>query len=185
MNEMIVKTILAATNAQKISHTQVIQELWSGYGEILRVGLIAGDCESIILKHINPPTKGEGKHPRGWDTDFSHERKIKSYKVEIAWYQNWNAQNNIDQDSPTPKCIGSHNQDGEVFMILEDLNSSGYPVRLDTAKWPQIESCLKWLANFHANFLNVKTEDLWETGTYWHLDTRPDELAAIADIEMQ
>ncbi|HSO38240.1 MAG TPA: phosphotransferase, partial [Labilithrix sp.] len=45
----------------------------------------------------------------------------------------------------------------------------------------EIDLCLAWLAAFHARFLGVAPEGLWKTGTYWHLATRPDELAIIAD----
>ena len=41
--------------------------------------------------------------------------------------------------------------------------------------------CLGWLAAFHARFLGVAPDGLWRTGTYWHLATRLDELAAIDD----
>jgi aminoglycoside phosphotransferase (APT) family kinase protein len=44
-----------------------------------------------------------------------------------------------------------------------------------------VEACLAWLAAFHATFMGMRPEDLWETGTYWHLATRPDELDALAD----
>lgn len=42
---------------------------------------------------------------------------------------------------------------------------------------PTVELCLKWLANFHATFINEELAGLWQTDTYWHLATRPDELA--------
>jgi len=45
----------------------------------------------------------------------------------------------------------------------------------------EIRVCLSWLANFHALFLGVDPEGLWPVGTYWHLETRPDELEAMED----
>jgi len=39
---------------------------------------------------------------------------------------------------------------------------------------------LSWLAHFHATFMGAEPRGLWEQGTYWHLDTRPDELAILA-----
>lgn len=43
----------------------------------------------------------------------------------------------------------------------------------------EMEACLRWLAHFHALFLGVAPENLWPVGTYWHLETRPDELEAM------
>ena len=41
--------------------------------------------------------------------------------------------------------------------------------------------CLAWLAQFHASYLGKVPDGLWEVGTYWHLATRPQELAALDD----
>ena len=46
-----------------------------------------------------------------------------------------------------------------------------------------IETWLKWLAYFHAKFLNIKQNKLLNIGTYWHLDTRPDEFKAIKSVK--
>ncbi len=36
------------------------------------------------VKHVVLPE--QAKHPKGWNTDISHQRKLKSYQVEINWY---------------------------------------------------------------------------------------------------
>jgi thiamine kinase-like enzyme len=43
---------------------------------------------------------------------------------------------------------------------------------------------LRWLACFHGQFLGVVPEFLWSTGTYWHLETRPDELKVLGDTPL-
>ena len=37
----------------------------------------------------------------------------------------------------------------------------------------------------HAAFMGKQPEGLWEIGTYWHLDTRPDELEALEDEDLR
>jgi len=69
--------------------------------------------------------------------------------------------------------------------VFEDLDASGFPLRKDTVSMIEIRACLRWLANFHATFMGKKPTELWPVGTYWHLDTRPDELAALADVELK
>ena len=33
--------------------------------------------------------------------------------------------------------------------------------------------------------MNITQADLWETGTYWHLETRPDELVKLQDKKLK
>jgi thiamine kinase-like enzyme len=68
------------------------------------------------------------------------------------------------------------------------LDASGFAIRRRSVNDSQLDGCLRWLANFHATFLvDTKAsgssihEGLWQTGTYWHLETRPDELKAMPD----
>lgn len=49
----------------------------------------------------------------------------------------------------------------------------------------EMKACLRWLAHFHALFLGVAPENLWPVGTYWHLETRPDELEAMDQPELK
>lgn len=37
------------------------------------------------------------------------------------------------------------------------------------------------MANFHADNLNISTKGLWEIGSYWHLETRPEEWRIMAE----
>lgn len=68
----------------------MIQTLWSGYGEIVRLGLEGSDLSSVVLKYIVlPDESNQSNHPRGWNTTRSHARKVHSYDVEMQWYRDW------------------------------------------------------------------------------------------------
>jgi len=173
--------ILKATGAKTAFHMEVIQRLWSGYGEIVRYGLTDCDRQSVIVKHVK--LAGQGKHPRGWNTDLSHRRKRRSYQIETAWYANWSSR--CDDVCRVPRCLAFEALDDEVLIILEDLNVAGFSERRSFVNGKEILACLNWLANFHATFMGEQPEDLWPTGTYWHLETRPDELQALNDAELK
>ncbi|AWP15696.1 Hypothetical protein SMAX5B_018104 [Scophthalmus maximus] len=73
----------------------------------------------------------------------------------------------------------------QMLIVLEDLDVAGYDQRRTSVKDTEIRACLSWLAHFHALFLGVAPEGLWPVGTYWHLETRPDELEAMDDAELK
>ncbi len=177
MNRYFKDMTLKASGAIEVVEQEVIQSLWSGYGSIVRLKLIGSDKTSVVAKHVKMPV--QKNHPRGWNTDFSHLRKVKSYDVESQWYQHFAIKCNAF--CKVPDCLFIESKDDEVFMVMEDLDDSGYNKRFTTVSWNEIETCLKWLAHFHATFLHEKPNGLWPIGTYWHLDTRPDELKVIQD----
>lgn len=177
MKENIPTIIEEATGATGIHSKEHIQTLWSGYGEIIRYGLTGGRYNSVVVKHVSLPTRNN--HPRGWNTGLSHQRKLKSYQVEIEWYRNWAGK--CDSTCYVPECLLLESEGDEIVMVLEDLNDVGFPLRKTEVSFKEIEACLKWLANFHAIFLDKEPVGLWPVGTYWHLDTRPDELEALDD----
>jgi len=76
---------MCATGASAVRHWREIQSLWSGYGTIARAELEGGFWPSVIVKYVSPPTVH--RHPRGWATSRSHERKLRSYDVEKAVYE--------------------------------------------------------------------------------------------------
>ncbi len=181
MNKHFKDITLKATNAIDLSILEEIQSLWSGYGSIVRIKLEGSLTSSVVAKHVKMPD--QKNHPRGWNTDFSHQRKVRSYEVETAWYKNY--AHLCDESCKVPDCLAIESKNNEVFMVLEDLDASGFGGRLGSVSWHEIKTCLKWLANFHATFLNANPKDLWPVGTYWHLETRPDELKIMDDVELK
>jgi hypothetical protein len=179
MNEYLRSIILQRTGASSLMVKEVIQDLWSGYGKIMRVALENADVPSVVIKHVQLPQ--HANHPRGWNTDIGHQRKVKSYQVESTWYETYSK----NSSARLPKCFAIDTQDEEVLMVLEDLDASGYNLRKRTVVWEEISSCLLWLARFHASYLGQEPDGLWEVGTYWHLKTRPQELAALDDQRLK
>ena len=179
MKNLFKSIILESTGAVSISGREVIQELWSGYGKILRVYLEGGETGSVVVKHIQAEKAKE--HPRGWNSDIGHQRKVKSYDIETTWYKQYSS----ESTARVPKCLAVNHIDDEVLIVLEDLDASGYPLRKASLSEEEIDRVLKWLAEFHASFLGETPAGLWDQGTYWHLATRPQELENLNDTRLK
>jgi len=174
MNPEFKTYILKLSGAHSCREIEVIQSLWSGYGKISRIELKGSIHQTLVVKHIS--LNHADDHPRGWNTNFSHLRKVKSYRVETQFYQQWNQRCNAN--CRTPKFIGSFIKDHNQWIILEDLDTE-FPLRKTQITLSEVKNCLKWLANFHAMFFGESPTGLWLQGTYWHLETRPDEFEKI------
>ncbi len=170
--EHLCKELFRADAVEKI---ETIQSLWSGYGSISRWLIKGKSVKSVIVKHID--LNGANSHPRGWNTNLSHERKVKSYQVEMEWYTNYARKTNAF--CRIPQCYHMASNNNEQVIILEDLDRAGFPIRRSILNFEETKPVINWLANFHAVFMNETTSGLWEQGTYWHLDTRPDEYKAM------
>lgn len=169
--------VIRVAGAHEIVDTEIVQRLWSGYGQIVRCHLAGATQPSVIVKHVRWPDDRD--HPYGWSSDRSHERKLHSYRVETAWYERY-AQECADA-CRVPRQLALQSSADEVAMVIEDLDASGFAGRRQHVGEAELDACLSWLANFHATFMGCPPEDLWETGTYWHLATRPDEFDALDD----
>jgi hypothetical protein len=179
MNDYFKSIILQKTGATSLFEKEVIQDLWSGYGKIIRVGLENATVQNVIVKHVKFPINKN--HPHGWNTDIGHQRKVKSYAVEVNWYDRYSK----NSTARLPKCLAFEMQNDEVLIVLEDLDEAGYPLRKKVVIWEEIVACLAWLAKFHASYLGKAPNGLWESGTYWHLATRPQELAVLEDQRLK
>ncbi|MFK7736122.1 MAG: oxidoreductase family protein [Pirellulaceae bacterium] len=181
-------TLCQITGATSASLGEEIQSLWSGYGVIQRAklhGLESGasDPQSVVLKHIDVTAARPNR--RGWSNQTSHDRKVRSYQVEKIFYESFSGQ--CDTTCEVPNLIAAHEKQGEDgigsgwIIVLTDLDSQGFNVRRSQVQENAIHACLRWLANFHATFMQKPATGLWPVGTYWHLETRPDEFAAMPD----
>lgn len=157
---------------------EVIQSLWGGYGELVRVNY--STC-SVIIKHVKLPKPSE--HPRGWNTDRSHQRKLHSYQVEVNWYTHFSRE--VSTRCRVPQGLKTFQSENEWLIVMEDLAEVGFPKVITDAKLEHLRACLAWLANFHARYIGVRSDKLWHSGTYWHLATRPDELEVLQDTDLK
>lgn len=178
--------------ASSVERKEVIQSLWSGYGEVVRYAITRDlanrSPSSIIVKHCTFPATTS--HPRGWQSDHAHNRKVRSYAVEQSWYQDWASRCN--ESARVADCYGCYVEDksGQRLTVLEDLDTSGFADRYNIDNDQHLLSCINWLAAFHAGFIHPNPglewpKGLWRKGTYWHLDTRQDEWLAMEEDELK
>jgi thiamine kinase-like enzyme len=161
----------------ELSKLHKVQTLWSGYGEIARY--VSPKLNSVfIVKHISPPLKqAEHVHPRGWNTQTSHQRKLQSYQIEANFYRDYASL--CDDNCVVPKLLAEFSENQQQILVLQDLDQAGFSQRKNQATFADVMLGIKWLAYFHAKFLQSGSYDLWPIGTYWYLSTRQDELKAM------
>ena len=172
------QNIASELKLAEVLNIEIIQTLWSGYGELVRLKF---KDKTIIVKHVNLPKPSE--HPRGWNTNLSHKRKLHSYKVEVNWYEEFSK--SIDNRCHIPKGLMCFQTQNEWLIVMEDLSSVGFTNIVTKANKIHLKASLSWLANFHARYMNTNTKLLWENGTYWHLETRPDEFEILEDKRLK
>jgi len=168
--------LLELTKASDCVEIETIQSLWSGYGYISRFQIYNGTEASVVVKCIQ--LENSNRHPRGWNTNYGHQRKRRSYEVETYWYRHWSKY--CGDLCKVPNLIGVLELEDKRWIVLEDLKLE-YPGVKDYVGLDEVKLCLDWLAHFHGRFLNASPEGLWEIGTYWHLETRPEEYAKMED----
>lgn len=169
-----------------VVESSLIQDLWSGYGACFRArltgcnqsGMVSDDDnQHVVVKCVQPPR--DASHPRGWSSPHAHERKIRSFEVEHYFYTH--LQSLTDENCKTPRCLAHDNIENNSLLVLEDLDSLGFNARASSLSIEQALPVIDWLAHFHAKFLNIKDDHVWNEGTYWHLSTRLDEFNAMPD----
>lgn len=153
-----------------------LQPLWAGYGELFRIDIVDGPVSSAVVKWARPPRQLN---------DASARRKRQSFDVESTFYRT--VAPRCPSSCRVPQLLAARGGEdaGEWVLVLEDLDAAGYTRRIDEPSGLSLDAVVRWLANFHAMFLGEQVNGLWPVGTYWHLDTRLEELAAIEDTSLR
>lgn len=162
--------------ASEVHSAGSLQPLWAGYGDLFRIHVIGGPVSSAVVKWARPPRQLN---------DTSARRKRQSFDVESTFYRTVAPQCGSVCRVPRLLAARGGEQAGEWVLVLEDLDAAGYTRRIDEPTGAALEAALRWLANFHARFLGEYVDGLWPVGTYWHLDTRLEELPAIEDSSLR
>jgi len=148
-----------------------IATLWGGMGSIERLKYEIGEqgkTSSIIAKQIRC------SNPRS----FGDKRKAASYKVEASFYGS-DACRELSENCVCCKGLYTHdNGNGSITILMTPLpNPSLHTMEGEVAK-----AAVRSVAMLHAHFWGglrssqaVENIGLAAQGTYWYLDTRPDE----------
>lgn len=147
--------------------------LWAGMGYIYEVTarLPSGSKHPFIVKHVTPPSKNS--------RSLGDRRKADSYVIEANFYEHV-APSLVDDHGlsiPIPYHVERDESSDEVTICMSKLEGSpGYVSSADQAR-----AVLTWLATLHAATWGSRVDEYVEEGwvqpigSYWHLDTRPDE----------
>jgi len=146
-----------------------IANLWAGMGSIVRLQCRGPSDKSttIIAKHI------KCSKPQS----FGDIRKAASYHVEASFYGSKYCE---DLSQSHICCKGLHTEDsgnGEITILMTPLPNN----ILHCMDGDLSMAAVRSVARLHAHFwghskANAAIEaGLAEQGTYWYLDTRPDE----------
>ncbi|PSC72803.1 hypothetical protein C2E20_4083 [Micractinium conductrix] len=152
-----------------------LTSLWAGYGTITEVE--TDDNEALIVKEVHPPAS----------SGVSHERKLRSYQVEAAFYEQVSPRLPASVACRLPHCLGVHStlrldggDAGGMQLVMKDLRGA-FPRSCGSLDEAHTKAALSWLAAFHAACWGADAAalGLWPTGCYWHLETRLEELQDI------
>jgi len=151
--------------------------LWAGMGHIYQVTVpgCKGNKHSrpFVIKHVTPPSRTR--------QSFGDRRKADSYQVEANFYEKLARPLQTEHPGiqlPTPYFVEHGPEQGEITICMSLLE--GRPI--NTMNLGDVKKALGWMAAFHAahwgeNQIDTLVGDvgLQRMGSYWHLDTRPDE----------
>ena len=160
------------TTNHEIQSSKIICDLWAGCGHVWEIKI--NHKPDLIIKRISMPNNC---------TSIGDCRKKQSYICETKFYLHFaNHLISINCQVPKPLHIHSANENGSniITIAMSKLHGTN-----GTSSLEQSAAFMCWLANLHSEYWGSERANaavalgLQEQGTYWYLETRPDELAAM------
>lgn len=153
-----------------------LARLWAGMGYIYRVvtTTTAEDENDVrVVKHV--------RLPRGKNISRGDQRKADSYHCESNFYEHV-APSLRQQAVGLPETYYVERTPEAIFIVMSYIDGRSN-AHLNPTRTKLV---LDWLARFHAASWGKRRENnhsslLQSMGTYWHLDTRPDEHASMSN----
>lgn len=168
--EAVRLTQLCFPNAKGKVHVKTVCRLWAGMGHVYELSFGSNSRNStqkFIVKCVDPG-------PSQVDS-IGGRRKAASYQVEANFYENY-ANDLIDNhDLPLPRPHHVEHNGNQTIICMSKLEQDNARHHGTTNNVD--EQVIKWLARLHASTWESNAEGLQPIGSYWYLDTRPDEHA--------
>lgn len=155
---------------------QTLCSLWSGMGHIYKITLPTTSKNArpieFVVKHVAPPRS----------RSLGDRRKADSYHVEANFYEKLAPILIHEHGLGLPESFYVERDGGkgqnEIAIGMSYVESNSTDLSNDDAT----NAVLTWLATLHASYWGtekvdkiVKDVGLQQQGSYWYLDTRPDE----------
>ena len=144
----------------KISVKNVCR-LWAGMGHVYELSF-GTPTNRLIVKCVNPD-------PSQVDS-LGGRRKVASYQVEANFYERYAERLIDDHDLQLPRPLHVEHNGNQTIICMSKLENDSKHGNVE-------EEVIKWLAKLHAATWKSDAEGLQPSGSYWYLDTRPDEHA--------
>ncbi|KAL3772700.1 hypothetical protein ACHAW5_002675 [Stephanodiscus triporus] len=160
--------------------------LWAGMGHVYEVSIdVPGRRRRrFIVKRVTPPPRKR--------RDAGDQRKATSYAVEANFYEHLAPALIYDRGltMPVPYHVEKNDDDDDDRVTICMSVLDGSPARRNLRDDDDgVQSVLSWLATLHASTWSscVDLDDMIRrgliqpVGSYWHLDTRPNEHASMSN----
>jgi hypothetical protein len=166
--EAVRLTQVSFPNAKQTPKVKVTTKcrLWAGMGHVYELSF---GQNSFIVKSVDPTQITDS---------IGDLRKAASYKVEANFYKSF-AETLLDEHNlPLPRPFYVECDGNATIICMSKLEQHSPRRHSGNAQ----ERVVKWLARLHAATWGSSAEGLQPSGSYWYLDTRPDEHANMSRV---